>query len=185
MGIESQDIQTKFYQRLKKKAEQEFYSYVDHIAQNLVYLCLTAEEEGIPFQLMKYETFGDFLAEHEETVTEDLRIILQMSTSVKQFFNESTQSWLILHVKDTLAELIKTDWQELYRWVNEKTVIIEGDFKKGFHEDPILFTFEVLEHDEINEIVQHELSEQLLDEVIPLNFLFLYKKGKRLYRNRS
>jgi len=185
MGIDTQDIQTKFYQSLKMKAEREFHSYVDHIAQNLVYLCLTAEDEGIPFQLTKYETFGDFLSEHETMVTDDLRIILQMSASVKQFFNESTQSWLIMHVKETLAELIQTDWQELYRWINEKTELIEGNLKEAFHDDPILFTFEVLEHEEINEIVQHELSEQLLAEVFPLNFLFLYKKGKRLYRKRS
>lgn len=181
MRIDTQDIQSKFFQTLTKRAEKQFFSYVDHIAQNVAYLCLSAEEEGIPFQISKYETLSDFISQHKEMATEDLRVILQMSTSVEQFFYESTHSWLVVEVKETIAELIETNWQELYRWINEKNDLIEGNLRKAFKEDPILFTFEVLEHDEIHHIVHVELTQQLLNEVFPMNFLFLYKKGERLY----
>jgi succinate dehydrogenase flavin-adding protein (antitoxin of CptAB toxin-antitoxin module) len=184
MGIDTQDIQSKFFQTLTKRAEMNFFSYVDHIAQNLAYLCLSAEEEGIPFQLTKYQTLEEFISEHKGMATDDLRVILQMSASVEQFFNEATHSWLVVEVKETIAELIETNWQELYRWINENNELIEGNLLKAFKEDPILFTFEVLEHDEIHHIVHEELTEQLLNEVFPMNFLFLYKKGERLYANR-
>jgi hypothetical protein len=184
MGIDTQDIQSKFFQTLTKRAEKHFFSYADHIAQNLAYLCLSAEEEGIPFQITKYETLADFIAEHNGAATDDLRVILQMSNNVEHFFNEATHSWLVIEVKETIAELIETNWQELYRWVNEKNELIEGNLRKVFKEDPILFTFEILEHDEIHHIVHEELTQQLLNEVTPMNFLFLYKKGERLYEKR-
>jgi len=184
MGIDTQDIQSKFFQTLTKRAEKHFFSYVDHIAQNLAYLCLSAEEEGIPFHITTYETIADFISEHKGMASDDLRVILQMSSSVEQFFNEATHSWLVVEVKETIAELIETNWQELYRWINEKNELIEGNLRKAFKEDPILFTFELLEHDEIHHIVHVELTEQLLNEVFTINFLFLYKKGERLYGNR-
>jgi hypothetical protein len=184
VGIDTQDIQTKFFQTLTKRAEEHFFLFVDHIAQNLAYLCLSAEEEGIPFQLPRYETLADFISEHRGMATDDLRVILQMSASVEQFFNEATHSWLVVEVKETIAELVETNWQELYRWINEKNELIEGNIRKAFKEDPILFTFEVLEHDEIHHIVHIELTQHLLNEVAPMNFLFLYKKGERLYGGR-
>jgi hypothetical protein len=185
VGIDTQDIQSKFFQTLTKRAEKNFFAYVDHIAQNLAYLCLSAEEEGIGFHLSKYERLADFISEHKgNATTEDLQVILQMSSSVEQFFNEATHSWLVVEVKETVAELIETNWQELYRWINEKNELIEGNLRKAFKDDPILFTFEIFEHDEIYHIVHEELTHLLLNEVAPMNFLFLYKKGERLYGKR-
>jgi hypothetical protein len=184
MGIDTQDIQTKFYQTLTKKANDHFFSYIDHIAQNLAYLCLSAEEEGIPFQVMEWNTFGAFISAHQGMASDDLQVILQMSSTVEQFFNEATHSWLVVEVKETIAELIESNWQELYRWINEKTELIEGDIRKAFKEDSMLFTFELFEHDEIHHIVHEELTDLLLSEVAPMNFLFLYKKGVRLYGKR-
>lgn len=181
MVNETWDIQTKFTRTLTKNAENDFFAYMNHIAQNVTYLCLSAEEEGIPLKMRNDQTLSNFISDHSEVPTGEFRMILQMSESVEDFFYEATHSWLVRQVQDTLAELIYSDRQPLERWINEKTESVEGNLLESFEEDTLLVTFELLDHEEIHHIVHNEITEQLLKEVYPMSFMFLYKKGIRLY----
>ncbi|SEM22903.1 hypothetical protein SAMN05192533_101514 [Mesobacillus persicus] len=185
MANETWDIQTKFTRTLIQKAENHFFSYMDHIAQNVAYLCLSAEEEGIPLKMRNDQTLSEFISDHSEEATGEFRMILQMSESVEDFFYEATHSWLVREVQDVLTELIYSDRQPLERWLNEKSELVEGNLLESFEKDSLLVTFELLDHEEIHHIVHKEITEQLLKEVYPMNFMFLYKKGEKLYRRKN
>ncbi|WP_182101559.1 hypothetical protein [Niallia taxi] len=178
---ETSQIQMKFFYKLHQRVHEHFNTYMNAISQNLAFLCLTAEEEGIPFKLHQYNTLADLVSDYPGKAKGTLKSILMLSDSVEAFFVQTTHDWLVIEIKETLSELLEVNPYQLNTWFKEETDLVEDTLEESFEEDPIFIVFGMLEHKEIEQYVHKELTEELLKKVYPMQLQFLYKTGIRNY----